>query len=558
MNYLLVPSASSVLVEAELTPNNGSLDMTPVTVNSMPVQANYRTNVYGPLLTSPADFQVTKEIRYSEVSYDDEWFRIAGSLAEAQALLAAGERKVVLDGSFVEVVEEPLSRAAAGAVVFTLNKSAKSQKLKINGRTYAPVAVEYAPLAAGAVEAADREFALIINGNLNYGVEFDLPAASITLEGRENENGLIPTVSTLTVTNGESAVVNGAVNVNAVTKPENGSSNVEISTTNIDEYSFVQYLEDGYTDVININHDLTIPQEVASKIAVNGKKVINIAEGKTITFGAQTRLVLEAGDDLTINGGAITNAGSTKLPSGWAKTLILATDANLTINGTTLTNDMTYHSHGSAPTFPYNSSCINYWGKCNITVKNAKLYSGEFTVCGLGRGGVNTSVVNMSDSYFESNSCKYSNDDYFFSYAMRIFGSTALLERCTVRGIHGAFSSEEGKVTLRDCNMGTRTTGMEEDAYYAVYPVNASEVTIESGDYFGAIDYTADLGLSLGNSAVVTNDNDCGWPLGKIIIKGGRYSGRAYQTGPNAVIQPADGKQWVAITGDPVFKWTVQ
>lgn len=68
MNYILAPSAASDLVTATLTPNNGTVNMTPVVVSNMPVQANYRTNVYGPLLTSPANFDVTKDKDFAETA----------------------------------------------------------------------------------------------------------------------------------------------------------------------------------------------------------------------------------------------------------------------------------------------------------------------------------------------------------------------------------------------------------------------------------------------------------------------------------------------------------
>ena len=61
MNYILVPSAQSSLVEAILTPSNGTTASEAVKVANMPVQANYRTNVYGSLLTVPGEFQIVKD-----------------------------------------------------------------------------------------------------------------------------------------------------------------------------------------------------------------------------------------------------------------------------------------------------------------------------------------------------------------------------------------------------------------------------------------------------------------------------------------------------------------
>ncbi len=66
MNYLLVPvGGTNVDLTLESTNVAGAADDTPgmtkVLVTNAPLQANYRTNIYGPLLTSPAEFNVTKD-----------------------------------------------------------------------------------------------------------------------------------------------------------------------------------------------------------------------------------------------------------------------------------------------------------------------------------------------------------------------------------------------------------------------------------------------------------------------------------------------------------------
>ena len=63
MQYLLVPNTSSSVIDLKLTSYNteeATKNMSTVTVAAAPVQANYRTNIYGALLTRPADFTVEK------------------------------------------------------------------------------------------------------------------------------------------------------------------------------------------------------------------------------------------------------------------------------------------------------------------------------------------------------------------------------------------------------------------------------------------------------------------------------------------------------------------
>jgi hypothetical protein len=72
MNYILVPAVKSV-VDATLAiaDNNGNQNFEH-TYTSLPVQGNYRTNVYGALFTAPADFTVTKDKGYTD-SYKAEY-----------------------------------------------------------------------------------------------------------------------------------------------------------------------------------------------------------------------------------------------------------------------------------------------------------------------------------------------------------------------------------------------------------------------------------------------------------------------------------------------------
>ena len=72
MQYLLVPAESSV-VDLELTAYAGQTSTeakSTVTVTNAPVQANYRTNIYGALLTNPANLNIEKDPNFNDPSYD--------------------------------------------------------------------------------------------------------------------------------------------------------------------------------------------------------------------------------------------------------------------------------------------------------------------------------------------------------------------------------------------------------------------------------------------------------------------------------------------------------
>ena len=98
--------------------------------------------------------------------------------------------------------------------------------------------------------------------------------------------------------------------------------------------------------------------------------------------------------------------------------MIHVTGGDLLIDGVTLINDPEYHWHGSS----YNTAAIAYWNDANVTIRNARVISGEFTLCGMGRNGANTATVTLIDSFFESTSSNLDNKQHW-AYAMRLFGS---------------------------------------------------------------------------------------------------------------------------------------
>ena len=100
MNYLLV-GADKETVEVEFSYTDGSNAKTR-TVGSVPVQRNYRTNIYGMLLTSDVDINVEIEPVYVD---DFNWSvpqtvsTSAELVAALQTAVAAGETNIVFDAN---------------------------------------------------------------------------------------------------------------------------------------------------------------------------------------------------------------------------------------------------------------------------------------------------------------------------------------------------------------------------------------------------------------------------------------------------------------------------
>ena len=84
---------------------------------------------------------------------------------------------------------------------------------------------------------------------------------------------------------------------------------------------------------------------------------------------------------------------------------------------------------------------------------------------------------------------------------------------------------------------------------------NDAVVVVSGGEFSAANDMSGGLDIG-GTSAVVSGDNDVDLPYGSVILKGGKFSGKAYNHVTKAVYQPADGYVYKS-TGDSEYPWEV-
>ncbi len=337
---------------------------------------------------------------------------------------------------------------------------------------------------------------------------------------------------------------------------ENGrqvSVPVEINTVK----SFKSALSNDAIAAISVEADMDLSTATTAELTFTRHKTIDIASGTTIKLGDQNHFEAKAG--LTLTGeGTIDNTTNThdEMDPGAQKSLIHITGGDLVIDGVTLVNDKNYHLHGDASKgYPYNSAAIAYWNDANVTITNAHIESGEFTVCGMGRG-VASGVITITDSYFESTSSNIHNGKNW-SYAMRLFGSKIRLDNCVVKGTQGGVSIEGCQdAVISSGEYYTVNTDGYNDAFYPVYLTNGAVVTITGGEFYSPNDRSGGLEIG-GTSTVVSGDNDTGLPSGSVILMGGKFSGKAYNHTTKAVYEPAEGYVYKEITGDENIKYEV-
>ena len=315
--------------------------------------------------------------------------------------------------------------------------------------------------------------------------------------------------------------------------------------------TFVQALASAAVAEISVETDMNLSTVTTEELTFTQHKTIDIASGTTIKLGDQNHFTAENG--LTLTGGGIID-NSTDTPNetnpGYQKSLIHITGGDLIIDGITLVNDPDHHWHGTQ----YNSAAIAYWNDANVTITNARIESGEFTVCGMGRTTA-TGTITIEDSYFESTSTNKDNGQHW-AYAMRLFGSKIRLDNCEVKGVQGGVSIEGCKdAEIISGKYYTVNTPGNTDGYYPLYVTNDAVVVVSGGEFSAANNWSGGLDIG-GTSAVVSDDNDVNLPYGCVILKGGKFSGKAYNDVTREVYQPAEGYVYKE-TGDDEYPWEV-
>lgn len=432
----------------------------------------------------------------------------------------------------MDVISGDVSGEVSSAVTFPAVQVTNPGAATFPVAGYELVAMNYLLTGNGTIDCQ-----LAFNQNLK---PVTVNAASVKVNYRTNIYG---------------SLLTAPANFNIVVDPSWNNPDIENTVEITSPADFYAALANPAITDINVDQDLDLSQATTEQLTFHSPKTITVATGKTIQMGATNVMVANNGLTLT-GGGTITNANTDNPGTGYSKNLIFVKGGALNISNMTLVNDPDYHNHGDAAQGrPYNNAAISYWpGTTEVNLDNVNITSGGFTLCGMVRGGVNTAVLNLTNSKFTSNS---SNKHGNFAYAMRLHGSTGTMENCTVNGVQGGLSTDD-KITLT-IKSGTyathNTSASDKDAFYAVYATAGSTVIIEGGE-FSSPNVLTSLPID-GTSCVVSGDNDVSLTDGNIILKGGKFSGKPYDHVTNKVYNPASGYVYSALQNQDPYKWEV-
>lgn len=596
VDYIWAPVEEATLADFSMTFLNGTTEIsTNGDFKNIPIRRNYRTMVSGNLLTKQGTFNVT---------IDPEFYKpdIINDYPELRAALANGGSVTLSEDV---TIEAPLVVETGKTVEIDLNGHTITNETDVwAGNDWSLFSVRGGSLTVknGTVKGKDNDCyacdvqyggTLIIEDGIFVG---NISAVYVHEGKAEIKGGTFSIVQTETegdpyrfllncydpnrqagkasivVTGGTFENFNPADNAaegagtnfvaegykavkTAETPAPNGTFQVvkNAKVDNADE--LIGALADPEIANIEVTSDIDLSTKSSEELTFEEHKIIDIKEGATLQLGSANFLMAENG--LTLTGkGTIDNSAAASTAVAAAsdvhehKSLIHVTGGDLLIDGVTLINDPEHHWHGSS----YNSAAIAYWNDANITIRNARIISGEFTLCGMGRD-VASGEITLTDSYFESTSSNKDNGQHW-AYAMRLYGSKVRIENCEVKGIQGGVSIESCQdAVISGGKYYTENTPGQKDAFYPVYITNGAKVTITGGEFSAPNDWS---GLAIeGTSAVVSGDNDVDLPTGSVILQGGKFSGKAYNSVTNTVYAPAAGYQWQAITDGSNLKWAV-
>lgn len=313
-------------------------------------------------------------------------------------------------------------------------------------------------------------------------------------------------------------------------------------------------LNPAVTDIV-VENDLDLSGLTTEQMTFAKHKTLTVNKDAVVKLGATNRI--EAFDGITINGGGTihnSHVPGTRTdghdPNANTKNLIVIFGGKAVIENVTLVNDMDNFVHGIGSKF--NCATVTYYPGTDLTIKNAKIYSGGFAVCGW--RGANSSNVTMIDSYFESDSSNQDvyNGNGYWAYCLRLNGDKVTMTNCEVVGIQGGVSFECNSGIIKSGKYSTHNSeaGVQ-NAFYAVYVTAGSKLTIEGGE-FSAPNNRAPGIIKEGTSCVVSGDNDVNMPDGIITIKGGKFSGKPYDHVTKKVYNP-EGGEWKVLTGQDPF-----
>ncbi len=562
MNYVLtgnrpgdpdVQTADKELVNCvfEMQDNNGK-GINTLTLSNVPVQRNYRTNVYGSLLTSQVDYFIEIHPDFETPDHTLSQLVLASQIGGSVVLDADVE--LPSSGESADGPQNYLTVASGKQMVIDLNGHTIAGGIKVDGELVIKGDGSVLPVAGTAthcIVAAPGGKVTIEGGT--YVACTDINDATNSAIYSQGGNVVIKGghFSATKDYNGKWYVLNLKNGSNGDIKAYGGTFDYQDPAKG-DDYKGGNFVAPGYS---------SIGEEV------NGKMVYNVAKNQPVKNAEQLKSVLAQGGDVVVaelfditedtelvvngtlssnlqgriglkNGAKVTVKGNGTIKTGAdAYGIFNVYDAELTVE------DITIEHANKLDGSPIGLRD----GNGSITLKGVTIDSDFGTVCSW---ATSQGTITATDCTFKSTSNSARNGRNW-TYTVLINGDVdAVFDNCTVVGVQGGISSsKDSRLTI---NGGTYTTTKYPDepnaqAFYAVYVAQGGMATINGGNF-----------RSYDKADIFNGNNDHpGDPLGKFVLKGGNFCNQGFTQGTGEIIEPAPGYEWKPLAGQAPYKWTV-
>ena len=565
LNYLLV-SDQKGLVNCEFTYTDGATTETR-TIDNVPVQRNYRTNIFGSLLTGSVDFDITIDPDFDTTDYNYQELLLAaqngGKVVLTSDVTITDEMPVVVDGGNTLVIDlagKKLTRSGAD------NGQSGVWALRVNDGT---IIIDDSE-GTGSIEGgaglehvtlwAHGENAKIIikggnitvggndTGNIFNNCVYASNGGQVEIYGGTFENAAPQTGTSiypsLNLQNGNPGKITVYGGTFKNYDPATGDDNLK-GTFVADGYSSVKISDEpspnGTYQVVK-GYAATDIAELATaieKLAVNGGELTIPASATIDISGLNSALVIEHPTTITIDGKLTSNKEDVNLIN--RSELTLQGNGSVAMARRVVENHGTLTVNGGTYSTTVNIGGTAFWNNSEdavMTLNNVTVDASYFAIAGTGEININGGTISSTSS----------NKYGAWAYCIRAEqGGKMTIKDATVKGVQGCIASiGNSYITVENVNVEARNSdSTHQDAFYALYAASKGIIEVVSGNFYS--DRTP--------CCMASNDDIEFNPNGGFVLKGGRYSSKP--VGPT-------GNEWApeagfkyAETGDSTYPYAI-
>ena len=572
LNYLLV-SGEKGLVNCKFSYTDGATtDTKTMTIDNVPVQRNYRTNIFGSLLTGSVDFDITIDPDFDDTDHNYQELLLAAknggkvvlteNVTLTEALTIASNVHTVIDLNGHDIINNTSVPDSSNPIygnttVFQVQNGA-TLDIRGDGKVHA---ISNEPNQDGyrmAVYALSGSKVNIYGGNFynnqdynNGNAQLDLIYADgnavINIYGGRFESACADSRGywVLNLKDNSKAAINvyGGTFVNF--DPSSSLTENPVKNFVADGYSSVKISDEpspnGTYQVVK-GYAATDIAELATaieKLAANGGELTIPASATIDISNLNSALAINHPTTITIDGKLTSNNNAVRLINNSELTLqgngsaimgnnVVENRGTLTVNGGTYST--TVNNKGTA--------FLNNSEDAVMTLNNVTVDASYFAIAGTGEININGGTISSTSS----------NKYGAWAYCIRAEqGGKMTIKDATVKGVQGCIASiGNSYITVENVNVEARNSdSSHQDAFYALYAASKGIIEVVSGNFYS--DRTP--------CCMASNDDIEFNPNGGFVLKGGRYSSKP--VGPT-------GNEWApeagfkySETGDSTYPYAI-